>query len=258
MVALIVAVLALTGWRPGRTWGLLAAGFVIFGAADSIYPTASNSYVAETIFDTMWAAGLLLIGCGAWQPSRRKPPVHLEGWRELVMPSAFALVALGVLVYDHEGNVSWPGTAMAAATILAVMARTAVTFRENLTLAESRKQAITDELTGLPEPQTIPRPGRAGHPAGPARGLRLRGHAHGSRPFKEVNDTLGHSGDVLLQTMAERLQGGLRESDTVARLGGDEFAVLLPRVGGPEDAVEVAQKLRELIARPVHVESPGH
>lgn len=70
--------------------------------------------------------------------------------------------------------------------------------------------------------------------------------------FKWINDTLGHDvGDCLLQQMAGRLTGLLRDSDTVARLGGDEFAVLLPALHCPEEAERVAQKIIDLVMQPM-------
>ena len=62
--------------------------------------------------------------------------------------------------------------------------------------------------------------------------------------FKEVNDTLGHPvGDNLLRSVADRLQGCLRDTDLVARLGGDEFAIVQ---SGPQvraDAIVLAKRL---------------
>lgn len=59
--------------------------------------------------------------------------------------------------------------------------------------------------------------------------------------FKGINDSLGHlSGDQLLQSVAERLQYCVRESDTVCRRGGDEFMILLPEIDTTEDAAQVA------------------
>ncbi len=46
--------------------------------------------------------------------------------------------------------------------------------------------------------------------------------------FKALNDKFGHkAGDEALQTFAELLVKGFRDSDVVARLGGDEFAVMI-------------------------------
>lgn len=67
--------------------------------------------------------------------------------------------------------------------------------------------------------------------------------------FKNVNDTLGHdAGDRLLQSVAGRLRGCLRETDTLARLGGDEFAVLIEQVTDTRFAGSVARKLLKAVA----------
>jgi diguanylate cyclase (GGDEF)-like protein len=69
--------------------------------------------------------------------------------------------------------------------------------------------------------------------------------------FKIVNDSLGHhTGDLLLQIVAERLKSCVRETDIVARLGGDEFVILLNCIQEPNEAAFVAQKVVEAIAIP--------
>ena len=70
--------------------------------------------------------------------------------------------------------------------------------------------------------------------------------------FKIVNDTLGHAtGDALLVAVAERLRGCIREFDMATRLGGDEFATILV-TDKPEEALAVANRIVERMARPFH------
>ncbi len=69
--------------------------------------------------------------------------------------------------------------------------------------------------------------------------------------FKEVNDSLGHDvGDLLLQQVANRLAGCVRESDTIARLGGDEFIIILNEVVDTSVVGAVAQKIIDALAAP--------
>lgn len=62
--------------------------------------------------------------------------------------------------------------------------------------------------------------------------------------FKLVNDTLGHTcGDLLLQSVANRIQTTIRKGDTLSRIGGDEFTLLLPMIKHDEDATLIAEKI---------------
>jgi diguanylate cyclase (GGDEF)-like protein/PAS domain S-box-containing protein len=76
--------------------------------------------------------------------------------------------------------------------------------------------------------------------------------------FKLINDNLGHNaGDELLKTVAKRMVGCIRATDTVVRIGGDEFVIVL--VDQPKDAgviSETIQKIQTAIAEPVRLE--GH
>ncbi|WP_052090570.1 putative bifunctional diguanylate cyclase/phosphodiesterase [Modestobacter caceresii] len=118
---------------------------------------------------------------------------------------------------------------------------------------ELAHQAFYDGLTGLANrslfldhaEQALRRAGRTGSPP-IVLCLDLDG-------FKDVNDSLGHlAGDDLLRTVAERLQGVVRATDTVARLGGDEFAVLIDDTrGGLPAAASLAERLLQVLGEPV-------
>lgn len=69
--------------------------------------------------------------------------------------------------------------------------------------------------------------------------------------FKEVNDTLGHpAGDTLLQAVAARLRGCVRETTLIARLGGDEFAVIEYVTNPAAEAAALAERIRIALCEP--------
>jgi diguanylate cyclase (GGDEF)-like protein/PAS domain S-box-containing protein len=70
--------------------------------------------------------------------------------------------------------------------------------------------------------------------------------------FKETNDRHGHqAGDLLLRTVAARVKGLIRVTDSVARVGGDEFIVLLPSIHSREDMELITGKIRRVFEAPV-------
>lgn len=75
--------------------------------------------------------------------------------------------------------------------------------------------------------------------------------------FKSVNDSLGFStGDELLQQVGKRLINGLRIRDIVGRLGGDDFGLILFNSENSQGAVNVANKVLDMLRPPFSVN--GH
>jgi diguanylate cyclase (GGDEF)-like protein len=69
--------------------------------------------------------------------------------------------------------------------------------------------------------------------------------------FKAVNDTFGHhAGDKLLKSVADRLRGLVRETDTIARMGGDEFVIVQAPITDPAEATALAQRIIASISEP--------
>ncbi|WP_317205739.1 EAL domain-containing protein, partial [Janthinobacterium sp.] len=69
--------------------------------------------------------------------------------------------------------------------------------------------------------------------------------------FKNVNDSLGAAlGDELLRQFSNRLVQCVRLRDTVGRMGNDEFALILTMTRDQQDAVNVANQVRETLRAP--------
>jgi diguanylate cyclase (GGDEF)-like protein/PAS domain S-box-containing protein len=117
---------------------------------------------------------------------------------------------------------------------------------------DMQRKAMHDPLTGLPNRAMF----LESLDAAARKARRREGHFSvlfvDLDRFKEVNDSLGHAaGDQLLQSVSERLTAAVRQSDLVARLGGDEFVVLIEEHRGPEEVMIVAQKILNLLDRPI-------
>jgi two-component system, cell cycle response regulator len=227
LIALAVWGLALVRWRPGRAWGLIAAGLLVFSISDCLYlyETSTDSYVAGSATDIGWLAGGLLLAWAAWQP-RTQLGVGLVGGRALfAAPVTFGLMALGVLTYDHVHRVNGLAIVLASLTIVAVILRMALTFTENMQLlAGFRTEARTDLLTGLANRRRLLDDLEAALAAPRGRMMLAIFDLNG---FKQYNDSFGHlAGDALLARLGASLSRQVRQHGCAYRLGGDEFCVI--------------------------------
>ncbi len=260
LAALVVGVLALRGWRLDRMWGMLGAGFLALAAADCLYAlqVAHGASAPSALTNTTYDIGVMLLALAAWQPRATIETDTVPSSAVLAIPAAFTVSALGLLIYDHFSRLDPIALTLAMLTMLMAFARIALTFRDVRALAETRRQALTDDLTSMPNRRHFLRRVRDGIVASRATGASVALLLVDLDHFKELNDTLGHdAGDQLLCQVGERLRTVLRATDTAARLGGDEFGVLLAEPCDGATAALVAEKILKTIAQPFPIREVG-
>jgi two-component system, cell cycle response regulator len=230
LLGMVTGGVALTGWKPGRTWGALAGSFILFGVSDGIYlwGNATGTWVAGSIFEAGWPAATLLLAWAAWMPPKHVRPRPLEGRRMLVVPTMFALLGLTLLISDHFDRLNLLAVALAWASVLAVIGRFGMTFFANLTmLADTREESLTDALTGLGNRRRLMRELEAVLDPDSGRPSALM--LFDLNGFKGYNDVFGHpAGDALLARLGARLGAAMGDAARAYRMGGDEFCVLAP------------------------------
>lgn len=245
MLAIVVGVIALTRWRPGRTWSLLLAGLLALVFADiaNSLQTTGVELSSEDWIAPIYLFGAVCIGLEAWQPEAEpiRPVTRSSDWQELIVPGLFALVTISLFVIQYFGAVSALTAILSAATMLAIVARLAISVLENRRLLEAVR---TDPLTGLGN--------QGGLQVDLARSCRDAAEEPVTlllldlNGFKHFNDTFGHlAGDEMLARLGGQLRQAVGADGNAYRVGGDEFAVLIHC--GPERVDELTKAAAEAL-----------
>lgn len=256
LLGLLIAVVGVCGWRVDRTWMTLLAAATLMWICDTLYllTVANQDYEFGSILDSGWLLAIMFFGFAAWR--RQSPQIRPEpGMRAAAVPIAATGTMLLLLIFGGLSRVPWFTIALAGAAILVGSARVAQAFWQASGQAEAKRQAQTDELTGLPNRrllnQRLDEATVAGSNAPGAKRALLMLDIDG---FKEINDALGHQrGDEVLRSMVPRLHQALGPDDLLARIGGDEFAILLGPGTDDASAASVAAHIRQSLTKPLQV-----
>jgi diguanylate cyclase (GGDEF)-like protein len=172
----------------------------------------------------------------------------------LLVPGGFMIAAMALLVTSYFHRLDPLAFTLDMLTLLVGFLRTVLTFRDVRALAQTRREAMTDDLTTLPNRRLFRRRLKQAVADAHVRADCGALLVVDLDQFKDLNDTLGHqAGDLLLQQIGPRLSPILRTGDTLARLGGDEFAVVLESPSDERAALRVADRILAEIARPFEI-----
>jgi diguanylate cyclase (GGDEF)-like protein len=227
LFSFVVGIVALTRWRPGRSWTLLLVGMATMAFADTAY---TLQFTDLGVPEGNWIEPIYLIaaaclGAQAWQ--RRTDAITSaedETWRELMVPAISFAAMTGLVAMQYTKATSSLATALWAATMITVILRLAMSVRENKKLLT---QVRTDPLTGLGSRGAlqVDLEARCARASAEDPISLLLFDLNG---FKRYNDSFGHpAGDELLAEFGVELRRVLGPDGAGYRVGGDEFCVIL-------------------------------
>lgn len=262
LLAFIAGVMALNDWRPGRAWLIIGAGFGFMAVGHAVYVGAgAQSAFAGELATLLVPAGLAFLGYAPWHPATLRTSLRLEGWGLLVGPTLFGWLTVALVAYGNFVTLGSIGLVMAVVTLVLVMVRTALTFRENIAIAGQLREEVArsavDALTGLGTHrafhETLDR--ELSHARRHGRELAVA--VIDIDEFRLINQRHGHeTGDEVIARIGAIVASALRNEDVLARVGGEEFAVVMPSTD--MDAAWYAMERARRAVDAAHIPLVGH
>lgn len=227
--------------------GAFAAACFVFGGTESptfpllILAPAMAGIAGSLALSASWGLLIIAIWICVLQAER-----HGFQFTQIILPENHSMAM----------TMAYAALAVSVVSVISIYAEMNKALRTSLQTTNSELEHLSshDQLTRLPN--------RRFYDERIALALQ-RAAAQGSmagllfmdlNEFKRINDTYGHgAGDKLLISVAQRIQGCLRETDLVARLGGDEFVAVLEDIKSPDEVTRLAHKLSQAIEQPLYV-----
>ncbi|TVP52448.1 MAG: GGDEF domain-containing protein [Halomonadaceae bacterium] len=257
VVMLVAGAILLVNWRwPDGRWprpaskllGLLltAVGWSLF-ILHAAVPDGNLAVTSQGL--TLFLIAVAVLATGGLR----------DLWLIYLVPAILALLILlerGLFLGLLPGHLVYPLMAMVVGAVLAQILSSG--YLRLLAAQEGLKQhALTDPLTGLLNRRAMDQRLAAEHAHCERHGLNYAVLMADLDRFKRVNDTHGHDvGDQVLRQLSQRLLAAVRQEDSVSRWGGEEFLLML-QGASDESALQVAEKIRQAVAKEPFITSAG-
>jgi diguanylate cyclase (GGDEF)-like protein len=256
-VCVAVALLCAIGWSTSRGMRLLALGVALLALADvaSFVLQRTDTEIDGRPAGAVALVGWLTMALAAWWDSQEPARTMSVRGHLSMAPILCLVVPAGILVATAVAEVPPTASLLAATAVGVTLLRLRVLLAGAITASRFHDEALTDELTGLPNRRHFYAVVRRTLVEAERREAPLALLLIDLDRFKEVNDSLGHSyGDELLARVGPRLSHAVRTEDAVARLGGDEFAIVLAPGSTSREAVAVARRVERALEAPFELD----